>query len=301
MKTIFVLMLSFAILFTGCAPATAVLPAQTAAPAATATTAPTQVIAATAPPAPQASSIRYPEADPIIELSYDPALTGAVEGGLVPAVANTSDQPFYLIHPAFVQILFPEIGKAITFQLPYPIEGPRMMVYRTQDFAGYENPGQTSYPDQFNRLKEMIENGIAPDTCAQPLSGGEKALPFLPLLNSAQVFCAKPQMVSFDGGKGIRYVTYYSQGFEPAVEWYAFYTFQGLTQDGQYYISALLPVKTNILPNEAPQAGSQVEPETLKIQLREQVSQINAQADDQFTPSLTVLDELVGGMTIPAK
>jgi len=174
-----------------------------------------------------------------------------------------------------------------------------MLAYRTQDFAGYENEGSRSYPQQLSQLKALLEKGIDPGHCAQPLAGDEQALPFLPLVNSAQVFCAKAQPVTFNGGKGIRYITYYAQGIDPASDRFVFYTFQGLTEDGQYYLSAIFPIRTNILPDEPPALGANPNLKTQEIILRDQISKINAQAEDGFTPPISVLDALVSGVKIP--
>ena len=215
------------------------------------------------------------------------------------AVANSPDQPASMAHPAYVQLAFPEYRKGQTYQLAYPITGPQIVVYRTQDFAGYENENQRDYPRQVNGLRELIEKGIDPGHCAQPLAGDEQALPFLPLVHAAPIFCAQAQPAEFQGGKGIRYITYYAQDVSPAVEWFVFYTFQGLTDDGQYYISAVFPIRTNILPDQPPAAGSEPDFAAQAALLREQVAQINAQAADEFTPSLRVLDELIAGVQVP--
>jgi hypothetical protein len=286
MKTTFVLLLCMSFLITGCTPSTAVLPS------------PAAVLPDPAP-ALELSSLQYPETGPIIRLSYDPALTGPVEAGLVPAVANSPDLLFSLVHPAFIQLRFPEYAKNRTFQLPFPMDVPQMMFYRTRDFAGYESDSSLGYSGQLSRLKILLEKGIHPEACAQPLTGAESALPFLPLVNAAQVFCAKAQPVAFADGKGIRYVTYYAQGMDPAMEWFVFYTFQGLSDDGQYYVSAVLPIQTNILPDEPPEMGAELDVNALAIHLQAQVKKINTQADDRFNPSISMLDGLISGVHIP--
>jgi hypothetical protein len=278
MKTLF-LILSIAVLFCGCMPGAAALPTPTMPP--------------------ERASIQFPETGPILRLSYDPALTGQVEAVLVDAVAYSPDLQYPLVHPAFVQFRFHDYAKNQTYQLPFPIEGPQMIAYRTQDFAGYENGTNRSYPRQWSSLQRLLEKGLDPDHCAAPLAGEDQALPFMPVVNAAQVFCAKPHMLAFEGGKGIRYITYYAQDIGPAVEWFVFYTFQGLTDDGQYYLAAILPLRTSILPNEPAAPGSEPDLNVQAALLRNQVAKINAQADDLFTPPLSSLDDLIAGAAIP--
>jgi hypothetical protein len=279
MKKIALLISCMAVLFAGCAPA--------------GETPPTPI------PTVGRSSIQYPEVDPIIHLTHDPALTGRVEGELVPAVANTPDQPFFLVHPAYVQLRFPEYTTGLTFQLPLQTNVPQMMVFQTRDFPGYGGDSPLGYTNQLARLNDLLEKGIDAARCAKRLSGEDQTLPFLPMVNSVQVFCGKAQPLDFNGGKGIRYITYYSQGISPAVDWFAFYTFQGRTEDGQYYLSAVLPVRTNLLPDEQPGMGAQPDLNGLASLLQDQITRINAQPDDQFTPSLSQLDALIAGVKIP--
>jgi len=125
------------------------------------------------------------------------------------------------------------------------------------------------------------------ERCAQiaPVSG-KLALPFLPWLNSAQVFCAQPQYVEFNGGKGIRYLTAFSQGVDPLLDSNIFYTFQGLSDDGEIYFSAVFPVRTGIFPLEiTPVVYSEDNPPS-QVMNAEQLAALNAQPENIFQPAL---------------
>ena len=113
-----------------------------------------------------------------------------------------------------------------------------------------------------------------------------------------QTFCAQPQMIEFAGGRGIRYVTYYAQSPEPALDDRIFYTFQGMTNDGQFYISAVFPVETGIFPTEPSPCPKCGDPDynpfpEWNAQLETQLTQLNAQAESDFAPSLVTLDEII--------
>jgi hypothetical protein len=120
-------------------------------------------------------------------------------------------------------------------------------------------------------------------------------LPFLPLLNEAQVFCAQPEYVEFNGGKGIRYLTAFSQGILPLVESSVFYTFQGLSEDGEFYISATFPVLTGIFPLEIHPGVEGQQPENMTPA---QLDALNAQSGDLFQPSLVQLDAVVRSLKV---
>jgi hypothetical protein len=82
-----------------------------------------------------------------------------------------------------------------------------------------------------------------------------------------------------------------------------FYTFQGLTDDGHFYVAAFFPVETGIFPEEPPACTQCADPnydpvaEWTRV-LSDQLTQLNAQAEDQFAPSLTVLDNLIESIQI---
>src|SRR5690606_24028253 len=67
----------------------------------------------------------------------------------------------------------------------------------------------------------------------------ELLLPMLPAIPASQVFRIQPTLVDFEGGRGVRYLTYYTQAPSPITDRDIFYTFQGVTDDGAYYISAI--------------------------------------------------------------
>ena len=118
-----------------------------------------------------------------------------------------------------------------------------------------------------------------------------------------QTFCAQPQIIEFQNGSGIRYISYYSQGPNPVLEHEVFYTFQGLTEDREFYVSAFFPVRTGIFPTEPPACSQCGEPDydpfaEWTAVLNEQLTQLNAQAADDFAPSLNMLDDLIKSIHI---
>jgi hypothetical protein len=203
-------------------------------------------------------------------------------------------------HPAFVQFHFLGYNGGRPHLLPYPFETPRLMIFQTRDFGAYGQDQPTGFPQQLDDLRRLLET--QPDLagrCTQtaPVSG-ETALPFLPWLNSAQVFCAQPQYVEFNGGKGIRYLTAFSQGPEPLLDLSIFYTFQGLSEDGEIYYSAVFPVLTGVFPLEAPTVVYGEDALPPQAMTAEQLSTLNAQSGDLFQPALGQLDALVSSLEV---
>lgn len=71
------------------------------------------------------------------------------------------------------------------------------------------------------------------------------------------------------------------------------YTFQGLTDDGQYYVAAFFPVKTAVLPDTV-----QVDDwEALSLNYSTYVAETKAMLND-LTPDLTLLDAIVTSLQV---
>jgi hypothetical protein len=89
----------------------------------------------------------------------------------------------------------------------------------------------------FNALKSVIEGQPLPEN-----------IPFLPAFNAAQMFHSNEKILEFQNGKGIRFLTQYGQAPYPVNNESLFYTFQGMTNDGAYYVAAVLPIQAAFLP-----------------------------------------------------
>jgi hypothetical protein len=178
----------------------------------------------------------------------------------------------------------------------------QVRVFLTANFQGFGDDSPQGFVNQLQALKDILQTGVDLSLCAQPIRG-EPALPFLPWINMQQTFCAQPQIVEFQNGKGVRYISYYSQGPNPVLEQEVFYTFQGLTEDGEFYVSAFFPIETGIFPTEPPACPQCGEPDydpfaEWNAVLIEQLNRLNELPANEFAPSLKVLDELIKSMLI---
>jgi len=251
------------------------------------------------PPVTQSSleTVTFSEFGRTFSLAVDPALAQSVEPMTVEAVPANQEVIYSDTHPAFVQFTFLDYDGGRLAQLPYTSRTPRMMAFPTQDFQEYGPDVPTGFPQQLEGLRGLLET--RPDLAERCMQTrpvpGKLALPFLPWLNEAQVFCAKPQYIEFSDGKGIRYVTAFSQGVAPLVDPSIFYTFQGLSEDGEIYFSATFPVLTGIFPLETHPGVAGQQPQNMTL---EQLNALNAQSEDLFQPALGQLDALVKSMSV---
>lgn len=173
---------------------------------------------------------------------------------------------------------------------PFPAQ---IRVYPVRSFAYYGSESERA------SLQALI------DAFGQPLDSftglfDSQPLPFLPLVNAAQVFRAQPAYLTFggerggsEGGRGVRFLTHYSQGPVPLTQRDVWYTFQGLTEDGSYYLSVILPVRIGDLPTEGP---ADIDPATYETYLNDTFAMINTTGDIQ--PGLAALDQFVNSIAV---
>ena len=70
----------------------------------------------------------------------------------------------------------------------------------------------------------------------------------MPLINGTRVLRVQDKLLSFLNGKGERAIVHYAQDLGPFTNEGLFYSYQGITDNGLYYVSATFPVKAAFLP-----------------------------------------------------
>ncbi|MGD8555673.1 MAG: hypothetical protein PVJ32_09565 [Anaerolineales bacterium] len=124
-----------------------------------------------------------------------------------------------------------------------------------------------------------------------------QAIPFLPIWNAAQMFRAKVAYLNFQNGSGVRFVTQYGQAFYYANNHDMFYAFQGLTNDGSCYVTAILPISNPALPNDGMPSGTISESE-MNAYLNAIGPQISGYTDSSFLPEIGILDAMISSLQV---
>jgi hypothetical protein len=232
---------------------------------------------ATEPPAPQTNVTCNG-----LALFLDPALASGFTCTIVPE-AGSQGVPGFEVNPKYTEL------SLTGYVLSDRFFTPKIYVYPVQRFTELL---PDVIPERVAALQSLI--GGAPS--------GEKGLPLLPIFNAGQEFFAQYTVISFGSGNGIRFLTQYSQYVDPINNHELFYTFQGLTGDGKYWVSAILPVSNPLLPadgNNPPNGQSQEDfSNNFTKYIAELTTQLNAQAPESFSPGLAMLDALVGSIQI---
>jgi hypothetical protein len=157
--------------------------------------------------------------------------------------------------------------------------------------------------ESIHRLDNLIYSPATPVTISKD------QLPNVPFFNAAQVFASNIQMISFQNGGGVRFLTEYAQYAAPVNNHELIYHFEGVSRDGAYYIVAILPITAPGLA-ETSEVGAVIpvggfaypdinDPNANWPGYYSDVTHLlNNTATDAFTPTLSQLDALIQSIKI---
>jgi hypothetical protein len=202
------------------------------------------------------------------------------------AASTDPNTPSWGIAPAHLE--FTLTG----YSLQNKFHQPKIYVYPTDEYAQING----NAAENINRVRSIVSGA--------PLS--KETMPAVPSFNAGQIIAAHMQVIPFQNGSGMRMLTEYSQYFAPISNNELVYHFQGLTNDGKYYVIALLPVTAPILaetdkPDAAVPSGGVSLPvdtgpnEAYYIAVTER---LNALSPEAFSPPLTILDSMIRSIVI---
>lgn len=123
-------------------------------------------------------------------------------------------------------------------------------------------------------------------------------MPVLPPFNSAQDFYSQVHPLEFQGGRGLRFITRYSQEATPIANPDVFYTFQGLTEDGSLYVAAFFPLYVSSLPELTHVEDWQEFSKGYPVYIADITSRLGRCNPDDFEPDLKSIDVLIKSLNI---
>jgi hypothetical protein len=219
-----------------------------------------------------------------VQFIYDPAVAAGAIGDTVAAEAMMGDE----VIPEHIMVSFNG------YTLPGTFHEPRLVIYPVDAFTAESHRAA----DRIASLRSILESGQLPAP-GGGFSGAD--LPFLPLFNAAQIMHTQIAFLDFQNGRGVRFLTEYAQYFAPINNTDLFYTFQGLTHDGQFYVAAVLPITHPSLPDDAsqiPGANPEAFADTYEEYADDIAQQLAGYEASEFTPDLTLLDHMIASLEI---
>jgi len=221
-----------------------------------------------------------------LSVTLPPGLTYGARGSQFPRAEGPNFAPWD-ITPGHTVL------KLEGYRLQGKTHEPRIYVYPALEYA-------TMRPAAFEAI-HRLDNILA--------DSGDGQLPEVPFFNAQQVFASNIQMISFQNGRGVRFLTEYAQYAASINNHDLFYHFEGVTNDGMYYVVAILPISAPTLA-ETSDAGAPLpaggvpysyytEPGTdMEPYYAAVTALLNSTSSDAFTPSLNQLDSLIQSMRI---
>jgi hypothetical protein len=213
--------------------------------------------------------------------SYDASLAANVRAETVPMEEDQYDMPWLPV-PEHVEFVFEG------YILPETFHEPRIYVYPVGEF-------EVSNPDAAQVIAGLRQ--FLADRPAAAPSG----IPFLPMFNAGQMLRSHIGYIDFQDGTGVRFLTQYSQAAIPINNDELFYTFQGLTHNGEYYVAAILPVSNAILPPDGsiiPGGDPEGFASNFESYLQDMKQQLDAQPPSSFAPELSLLDAVIQSLHV---
>lgn len=216
-----------------------------------------------------------------VSLTLPPSLAQSYRAQVDAAIPRTEGPAFGGAAPEHVvitfdqdQIQFPGNPRERQIRV-YPVSGLRAI----DPFIG----------EEIDRLQVMLNK--------KPRSE-EDSIVVMPMQYAAQIFHTQIKYLDFANGSGVRFLSAYAQDITPITNDNIFYTFQGLTTDGEYYISAFYPISSTALPNTYEEStAAQNMDEFAKTYTSKYLPGVAEGLDslpsDQFIPDLSELDNLV--------
>jgi len=229
-----------------------------------------------------------------VGLVFERVLGTSVDITQVPGQPTDLQQPS---GPEVPHLLFTLYGsQPETTKVPKASSAPgAVRFYRTADFAGY---------DQASRELEALSRllGERPELVGSvefTAGGTGGTLPYLPVMPAAQVIRAKAHYIDTAELAGVAYITAFRQDVEPFAADDFWYTFQGLSADGAWYVAADFVVDASLFPEKvrAKDAERISDPESYASYLSQGVASLEEATPDAFTPPLASIDALVESIT----
>jgi hypothetical protein len=160
-------------------------------------------------------------------------------GILVPEAKKDEVAPWD-VAPEHIQI------KLDGYTLDGKLNQPSIHIYPVQIYFQLQERGSAA--QSLEQLRVVL---------AQPSMVNVKELLFVPFFNLPQASTSQVKVIPFQHGRGVRMVTEYAMGQAIINNYELIYHFEGLIEDEQYYIIAILPVTAPGLPEDG-QPGSVV-------------------------------------------
>ena len=257
-----------------------------------------------------------------VSFTFDRSLASEIESETIPA--NVDGKPCDIVpeHLAFTLVGYPR-------RRGMPDNDPHIRVFRITKFreavsvASKENAKSVVYPpnppdwttyfdEEVRTLRAMIAerpslSNLKSFVVKTRRDRDNTQMPFLPMWEATQAFVSHVRYLNFKNGKGIFFLTQWDTETSQITNEGLEYAFQGITNDGQYYVYAQFSVTAPFLPQvDEPDVVAWNEKNYLlphkskeyQTYLRPVLDKLEALPANKFQPSLVLFEQLIGSLQI---
>ena len=123
-------------------------------------------------------------------------------------------------------------------------------------------------------------------------------IPFMPWADMKQTFIAKRKLLRFRNGRGVMFLTQYAQEIIPLNNANLVMTFQGLTDDNAWYVSAVFPVQAKGLPSSEKLDDREEFLKAYDHYLTLTVERLERLPANDFTPNVVLLENIIRSLKV---
>ncbi|MGB2962431.1 MAG: hypothetical protein WBB69_00405 [Anaerolineales bacterium] len=205
-----------------------------------------------------------------VSFAFDPSLAESVNAENIP---GEGDENAFFSTPDHLSFTFNNYALVDAFHTPV------IKIYSVEEFRAVNG----TVGESLDTLKAVIDS--------QPVY--DENIFVADMFGAAQYFRSLIGYLRFQNGTGVRFITQYGQDASP-IGWPSLiYAFQGFTNDGQYYVSAIFPISHPSLPDPDEVVMDDAFYDNFLNYKADTQMLLDLQELDTFVPSALLLDGVI--------
>jgi len=230
-----------------------------------------------------------------ITLEYDAALSKEYLAETVPALPleNKTDKPDGVAPQHIVITLRDSYAGRLHRDTSSLYALPRIFIMPASD------PTDPRFDEEFPTVRQAAED--LGKLLGHRAGSVTESIPFLPWADERQLFIGRKKLLRFRNGSGVVFLTQYDQEESPINNRFLVYTFQGLTDDNAWYVSAVFPVRAPGLPDSGEIGDAAAFRAGYADYLRKTTEALNRLPAKKFTPDLALLEEMIRSLKVASR
>lgn len=243
----------------------------------------------------QAKSHKHTVVYKSVTVEFDSALSKEYLAETVPAVPleEKTDTPDG-VAPQHVVITLRESYAGRLHREPSSMYAlPQISIFPTSD------PSDPRFDEEFPTVRQAVND--LDKLLGRRAGSLTESVPFLPWADERQLFVGRKKLLRFRDGRGVLFLTQYDQEQSLINNESLVYTFQGLTDDNAWYVSAVFPVAAQGIPASGRGENAAAFRAGYDDYVKRTAGKLNRLPAKKFTPDLTLLEEIIRSLKVGSR